>query len=95
MDDVRDTEIRYTKEARSIWYLKIEVSFKKGKSLQKKKTWAVSKCTHPHDIMRYDKKTMKRLENELYGKSYKSAKQIVITKVLEKKYLSESNIAGY
>jgi hypothetical protein len=42
--------------------------------------------------MRNDTKTMSRLSDYVYGSKYKSAKQLVITKVLSCKKVGESII---
>ena len=73
-----------------IYYLEILISYKKGKSIIKKDTWAVSKYDTPQQIMRNDRKTMSRLDELVYGSKYKSAKQLVITKVLSKKIVGHS-----
>lgn len=75
---------------RSIYYLEIMISYKKGKSYIKKESWAVSKYNSAQDIMRHDSKTMYRLNNEVYGNKYKSQKQLVITKVLSCKKVGKS-----
>mgnify|MGYP003108811914 CR=1 FL=1 len=75
---------------RSIYYLEIIISYKKGKSYIKKESWAVSKYNSAQDIMRNDSKTMYRLNNEVYGNKYKSQKQLVITKVLSYKKVGKS-----
>jgi len=69
---------------RNIYYLEISISYKKGKSIIKNQTWAVSKYTTPQDIMKNDSKTMSRLFDLYYGRKYKSVKQLFITKVLSK-----------
>jgi hypothetical protein len=72
-----------------IYFLEIEVSFKKGKLNQSRKEWAVSKHDTPSGIMMYDNKTANSLRERLFGSNYKGDKSFVITKVLEKK------IVGY
>jgi len=74
----------------NIYYLEIMISYKKGKSIIKDETWAVSKYTTPNEIMRKDSKTMSRLNDMVYGSKYKSAKQLVITKVLSQKIVGVS-----
>jgi hypothetical protein len=75
---------------RDIYYLEISISYKKGKSIIKNQTWAVSKYDTPQDIMKNDSKTMGRLHDLYYGKKYKSAKQLFITKILSKKKVGVS-----
>lgn len=77
-------------DKKNIYYLEIEVSYKKGKSIIKSSTWAVSKYTTPMEIMKNDKKTMNRLMGEYYSKTYKSQKQLFITKVLSHKIIGTS-----
>lgn len=72
-------------ELKNIYYLEILISYKKGKSIIKKDTWAVSRYTTPQEIMKNDRKTMSRLDEVAYGSKYKSKKQLVITKVLSYK----------
>lgn len=77
-------------DLKPIYYLEILISYKKGKSYIKIDTWAVSKYNTPQSIMKNDKKTMNRLYDEFYGSKYKSAKQLVITKVLSFKKVGQS-----
>ncbi len=77
---------------RNIYYLDITMSYKKGKSVLRKETWAVSKYDTPQDIMRKDPKTMSRLDHLAYGLKYKSIRQLVITKILSKKIIGRSQI---
>lgn len=72
-----------------IYFLEIEVSYKKGKQNHKRKEWAVSKYDTPSGIMMYDEKTADSLRERLFGTSYKGDKSFMITKVNEKK------IVGY
>jgi len=74
-----------------IYYMEIEVAYKKGKSLVKDDTWCVTTYETPSDISRYDKKTMSRLNGLYYAKGYKSAKQIVILKINSKKQIGTTN----
>jgi hypothetical protein len=77
-------------DKQNIYYLEIVISYKKGKSIAKLETWAVSKYDTPQNIMRYDSKTMNRLNDIVYGRKYKSARQLVITKILSKKIVGQS-----
>ena len=74
----------------NIYYLEITISFKKGKSYIKRNTWAVSKHDTEQDIMKKDSTTMFMLNNFAYVNKYKSAKQLVITKILSKKIIGKS-----
>ena len=76
--------------SREIYYLDIEVSYKKNKSIMRMRTWAVSKYKEPREIMVNDKKTMSRLDGEIYGSKYKSQKQLVIIKVHSFKFIGTS-----
>jgi len=75
---------------RDIYYLEICISYKKGKTYTKLDTWAVSKFTTAHDIMKNDSKTMGRLNDLVYGHKYKSVRQLVITKIFSIKKVGES-----
>jgi len=74
----------------NIYYLEISISFKKGKSYIKRDTWAVSKQTTAQDIMKKDPTTMFMLNAFAYGNKYKSAKQLVITKIISRKIIGKS-----
>lgn len=75
-----------------IYLYDIEVSYRKTKQTLIKKTWAVSKCESATDIMTRDTKTIDRLNDELYGSNYKGDRKILITKILTKKQVGESQI---
>jgi hypothetical protein len=74
----------------NIYYLEITISFKKGKSYIKRNTWAVSKHNTAQDIMKKDPTTMFMLNAFAYGNKYKSAKQLVITKIISRKIIGKS-----
>lgn len=74
-----------------IYFMEIEVAYKKGKSLIKVDSWCVTTYTKPSDISRYDKKTMSRLSEQYYSKSYKSQRNIVILKIVSKKQVGMTN----
>ena len=74
-----------------IYYLEIEVSIRKAKNTFTKSTWAVSKYDNSYDIMSKDKKTMDRLDEELYGSNYKGEKRIAVTKIKSIKKVGESS----
>lgn len=75
-----------------IYLYDIEVSYRKTKQTLIKKTWAVSKCDNAVEIMTRDTKTIDRLNDELYGSKYKGERRILITKILTKKQVGESQI---
>lgn len=68
------------------------VAFKKKKRVTERVMWIVSVFDDPNDIRRYDTKTMVRLGQELYGKSAKADKQIIIRDIIEKKFVSYSTL---
>ena len=71
------------------------VAFKKRKVVHERVVWIVSVFTNPNDIRRYDAKTMWRLGLELYGKNAKSEKKIIIREILDKKFISYSNLTQH
>jgi hypothetical protein len=70
-----------------IYFLEIEVSFKKARALYSRKEWAVSKYDNPAGIMMFDEKTGNSLRDRLFGSTYKGDKSFVINKVLDKKII--------
>ena len=75
-----------------IYLYDIEVGYRKTKQTLIIKTWAVSKYDNAVEIMTRDHKTMDRLNDELYGSKYKGDRKILITKILTKKKVGESQI---
>ena len=71
------------------------VAFKKRKVVHERVVWIVSVFDDPNDIRNYDRKTMHRLETELYGKNAKSDKHIIIREILDKKFVSHSTLSVY
>lgn len=69
------------------------VAFKKKKKVHERVVWIVSVFDNPHDITRYDSKTLTRLQLELYGKNSKSDKLVIIREVLDKKFISNSTLS--
>lgn len=69
------------------------VAFKKAKVVHERVVWIVSVFENPSDIMYYDLHTMHRLGIELYGKNAKSEKQIIVRKILTKKFISNSTLS--
>ena len=61
----------------------------RGKQSFKRNSWVISVFTEPRDIMRHDRKTMRRLANELYRNS-KGNRTVVITDILSTLALSRS-----
>lgn len=76
---------------RPIYYMEILVAYRKGKSMLKTETWCVSTYTTPSDITRKDSKTMNKLNQEFYNKSYKSKRSIAILDILSKKVIGKTN----
>ena len=69
------------------------VAFKKRKVVHERVVWIVSVFENPSDIMAYDYHTMFRLGNELYGKTSKADKQVIVREILSKKLISHSNLS--
>lgn len=63
-------------------------TYLKNKKLNDTVVWIVSGYDLPEDIMERDKKTMSRLNLEIYGEEYKGVKKIVITEIRSKKEIS-------
>ena len=76
-----------------IYFMTARVAFKKRKVVHERVVWIVSVFDDPNDIRNYDKKTMHRLETELYGKNAKSAKHVIIREILDKKFISHSTLS--
>ena len=76
-----------------IYFMEIEIAYKKGKSLIKSDTWCVTTYQTPSDISRHDRKTMSRLNQLYYSKGYKSTKQIVILNIKSKKQVGTTTKA--
>lgn len=79
---------------RDIYYHEIAISYKKGKAFIKDVTWAVSLYKTPMEIMKHDRKTMSRLKNKYYSSTYKSHKQVVITKVISSKVVGTPSVSA-
>ena len=75
-----------------IYYMTARVAFKKKKVVHERVVWIVSVYDKPNDIRKYDKKTMIRLEQDLYGKNSKTEKQIIIREIVDKKKIALSNL---
>ena len=75
-----------------IYYMTARVAFKKRKVVHERVVWIVSVFDNPNDIRNCDLKTMNRLESELY-KNAKGDKHIMIREILDKKFISYSNLS--
>lgn len=75
-----------------IYYMDVQVAFKKNKRVLERSMWVVSVFDNPSDIMSYDLKTMSRLRAELYPKS-KKERQVMVREILSKKFISNSQIS--
>jgi hypothetical protein len=71
----------------------VRVAFKKRKVVHERVVWVVSVFENPSEIASYDRKTMTRLELEIFGKNNKSEKHIIIREILTKKFISHSTIS--
>lgn len=77
-----------------IYYMIVKLSYKKGKSITNSEQWIVTSYETVGEIMNRDRKTMKSLENRLYGKTYKSQKHIMIKEILSKTPLTRMTDSG-
>lgn len=73
----------------------IRVAYKKGKSLYEKPMWAVSVYDKPNEIMNLDKITMSRISSELYGKTYKGKKMIMVREIMDKIKVGRTSRASW
>ena len=71
----------------------VRVAFKKKKVVHERVVWVVSVFDNPSDIQAYDRKTMIRLEQTLFGKNSKTDKHIIIREILDKKLISHSTLS--
>ena len=69
------------------------VAFKKKKVVHERVVWIVSIFDNPNDIRNYDRKTMTRLQLDIFGKDSKADKHIIIREILDKKFISYSNLS--
>lgn len=79
-----------SKLKRNIWHMTARIAFKKGKRLHERNVWIVTKYETPGDIMGKDNKTMSRLSKDIYGKSYKGVKSIIIRELIDKIKVGET-----
>ncbi len=75
----------------NIYSMTADISYKKGKKIHDRVVWIVSRYETPPDIMSKDKKTMDRLDSELYGKAYKGIRSIMIRNIRSKKAVGKVN----
>ena len=75
----------------NIYHMTADISYKKGKRILDRVVWIVSRYDTPPDIMSKDAKTMDRLETELYGKTYKGVRSIMIRNIRSKKAVGKVN----
>lgn len=73
-----------------IYYLEAVVSYKKGKNVHKKNVWIVTKLPD-NEVLFKDLKTIERLHLELYGKTYKGDKSMMLYEVTDRKIIGYSN----
>jgi hypothetical protein len=74
-----------------IFYMQIEIIYKKGKTVVTKQTWMVSTYNKPNAIMSNDIEGMARLSSRIFG-SLKTKSDIVIRKVLSSKVIGFTTI---
>ena len=67
-----------------IYYLQVKIAYKKNKSVIHRDTWVVSIYKTIGDIMNKDKRSMKRLADDVYG-SNKKREPVVIKKIYSHK----------
>ena len=75
----------------SIYSMTADISYKKGKRILDRVVWIISRYDRPADIMSKDTKTMDRLKTEVYGKTYKGVKSIMIRQIRSKKAVGKVN----
>lgn len=73
----------------------IRVAYKKGNNLYEKPMWAVSIYDKPNEIMNLDKMTMSRISSELYGKTYKGKKMIMVREIMDKIKVGRTSRASW
>lgn len=74
-----------------IYYMEVELIYKKAKSIATKRTWMVSTYNTPNSIMSSDKEGVNRLADRIFG-SLKTRSDIVIRKVLSSKVVGITSI---
>lgn len=82
--------LSFSAMARPIYYMTAEVIIMQKKRPQTRKVWIVSSHDNPIDIMDKDRKTMFRLEEELFTAKAKD-KTIVIDSITSKKQVGTTS----
>jgi len=75
-----------------IYYMDVQVAFKKNKRVLERSVWVVSVFDDPSDIMNYDGKTMRRLRAELYPGSKKKDNTVMVREIKSKKLIATSQL---
>jgi hypothetical protein len=75
----------------NIYSMTAAVSMKKGKRTINREVWIISRYDTPADIMSKDHKSMDRIKTELYGKTHKGDKFIIIREIRTKKVVGKVN----
>jgi len=88
---VKSSYTKFASMPKPIYYLTATVSYLKNKVRHKKQDWIVTTYETAREIMIHDVKTMQRLSDEIYGKSYKGERKIVIVKINERKEVGQTN----
>jgi|SaaInl25SG_5_DNA_1037380.scaffolds.fasta_scaffold00486_9 hypothetical protein len=78
-------------DRRNIYYMEAEVRYKKGKTTHRHDAWIVTVYDTPSEIMAYDKVAMGRISEEIYGKTFKGDRHILIKRILTKKVVGKEN----
>jgi len=81
----------HSKGGAPIYYMDVQVAFKKNKRVLERSVWVVSVFDDPSDIMNYDKTTMGRLQSELYQGSKKRG-AVMVREINSKKFISTSQL---
>ncbi len=71
--------------------MRVRVAFKKSKRVHERDMWIVTVFDTPSDIMRYSKKAIENMQNEIFGKKAKN-KELIVREILEVKELTHSNL---
>lgn len=75
----------------NIYYMNAHVAYKKSKRMYNIQTWIVSRYNTPAEIMANDSKTMDRLKSDVYGKTYKGTRHVIIRDILSTKTVGKVN----
>ena len=71
--------------------MRVRVAFKKSKRVHERDMWIVTVFDTPADIMRYSKKAIENMQNEIFSKKAKN-KELIVREILEVKELTHSNL---